>query len=143
MLFWNTFYINVWFNNLYFKEFKYKSNICSTFLKIQTFKSNHPPSLVSDLADQYIVYDDCQEPPAWTCLLCTQVFNLKCNARRHYVNQHTEIKQTACSICQTVFKNRENLVQHLKRKHNIEKSERWKYMKFWLFLMILKIEKKL
>ena len=58
------------------------------------------------------------------CLVCAKEFTQRWNARSHYKQFHSGIKETpaACHVCTKVFKSKRNRNEHLRAVHGITQA---------------------
>ena len=54
------------------------------------------------------------------CLNCHKVFSDICGAKRHFKEQHMNVKKIQCGICQGFFGRRSNLKHHMKNVHLLD-----------------------
>ena len=59
----------------------------------------------------------------YQCLLCGKLFSIIYNAKRHIENVHESIdRRVSCHICQSIYKNKSVLENHLRKDHGIYRS---------------------
>jgi len=72
--------------------------------------------------EQWLAYS--QDGLRVKCLVCAIEFTNRWNARTHYKNKHSGIKQqpASCHICSKSFKSRRNRNEHLRAVHGISQT---------------------
>merc|ERR1711862_563242 len=57
------------------------------------------------------------------CVPCGKILSHYTSARRHYINTHTNLSESAtCHLCMRTYKNSQTMKSHMKRDHGISQK---------------------